>query len=360
MEKNVKITTIDTMDEFDRYFNFLSAREIKDTEENKRLKIQDKVNGEYIYRGVRSAEELVPTLVRDFVKYKGGEGEANIVDIEKYENSLLFEVERNGSYVLESVDSVFDYISTMGHYGLPTRLLDWTRAPDIALMFAVFAPKRGNEGSVEIGRMKFDFENYYYIFKLDIQKHIRLADIPCYLDNMVLRNRYVLYDIPYSIKYQLMLKTVKQLFDKDFPDEDRKELIKEIFLYTNSEYLFNSFYNKKEADGFDKRINKMARKFVNGNTILFIEPRYSSRRVASQRGLFQLPVNLDGNVIKEQIINNSQVLAIKKDLRMDIICKFEGRGVNYYNLMPDLQGTCVYAHSDVKNWFKIKNQEVKK
>lgn len=361
MRTQNEIIVIDDMEDFDdRYDEFLSVPVSEEEKDLDQLEVQNKVNKRYIYRGVSNAEQLVPTLVRSFKAYEGDVKRHNAKKIEMYENNLFFKAERNGSYALENVDSVFDFISTMRHYNLPTRLIDWTRDPDVALMFSVFSKKTKDIKPAEISGIEFDFENYYYIFKMNIKEHICLSDIPCCLDDVALKKRYVLYDMPYAVKYQLMLKTVKQLFDKDFPDEDRKELIKEIYLHTNSEYLFNSFYDKQEARGFDKRINKTARKFMKGNTILFIEPRYSNRRVASQRGLFQFPVNLNGNVIKKQIVENAQVLAINKNLRMNIISKLEGRGVNYYNLMPDLQGVCTYAHSDVENWFKIKNPEVKK
>ena len=60
------------------------------------------------------------------------------------ESSLVKEFRQNASYLLDKQPkSDFDWLFLMQHYGVPTRLLDWSESPLVGLYFAVaFEPRK--------------------------------------------------------------------------------------------------------------------------------------------------------------------------------------------------------------------------
>lgn len=101
-------------------------------------------NGRYIFRGYSHQSQLLPSIVRK-----------KLID---QEAALLFEFERSANQYLNTSNPV-DFMSYAQHYGLATRLLDFTYNPFIALYFALFTSK-GPNYTVE------DDKKYYYRSKI--------------------------------------------------------------------------------------------------------------------------------------------------------------------------------------------------
>lgn len=79
------------------------------------------------FRGHRSAEwDVVPTISRGY----DNSDERNFTN--RFRSRAGTRYEKFPEY-----DNVAAWLSLMQHYGLPTRLLDWTRSPLIALYFAL-------------------------------------------------------------------------------------------------------------------------------------------------------------------------------------------------------------------------------
>ncbi|PKG37106.1 FRG domain-containing protein [Psychromonas sp. Urea-02u-13] len=89
---------------------------------------------EYIYRGVSNkTHELIPSIGRNTEENTRG-------NISTVERDLLTEFKRLSNPILNSNDTPnteFDWLFLAQHYGLPTRLLDWSTNPLVALYFAV-------------------------------------------------------------------------------------------------------------------------------------------------------------------------------------------------------------------------------
>lgn len=93
------------------------------------------------YRGVgNSSYGLSPSIFRHPKK-------KTIEKIQKVEIELasVFE-QRSPPFVAQSFDSEWEKMFFMQHYGIPTRLLDWTESPFIALYFALSSCERSSQG----------------------------------------------------------------------------------------------------------------------------------------------------------------------------------------------------------------------
>lgn len=95
------------------------------------------------YRGVGKAKhDLVPSLFRHPTK-------KDVDSLHKLERDLAATFsQRSPPFVPQSFDDEWERMFYMQHYGIPTRLLDWSESPFVAMYFALTSCKRDDANNV--------------------------------------------------------------------------------------------------------------------------------------------------------------------------------------------------------------------
>lgn len=102
-------------------------------------------NSAYMYRGVSNTEyPLIPKVAREW--------HLSVGVLQMSEEFMLDEFRTRAIlYLQKRPKSILEWLSLAQHHGMPTRLLDWTRNPLVALYFSCRA-NRDNDGAVYFAR----------------------------------------------------------------------------------------------------------------------------------------------------------------------------------------------------------------
>lgn len=185
-------------------------------------------NKYFIYRGMSDANwRLIPSLMRKISEAKYGY---------TLEHDLAVEFSSEMPSLFQNADSNFEKISKMQHFGIPTRLLDFTLNPLIALYFACA------ERSRTAGRI---------VFTLDKLHHFDDHCVECV-------SSLYLYENCNNIKIDNLVRPHN---------------------ITVSDYLFGAYFQKSP---------------------LFVKPPYLDNRMQAQRSVFLLFYNHVRDLLAEK------------------------------------------------------------
>ena len=111
---------------------------------------------EYLFRGQPDDSDLIPKVAR-----------LSLPDVVATEQQLLADFRREAlPYLDRPITDPWEWLAVAQHHGLPTRLLDWSTNPLVALWFAVCEePRKGKHGIV-------------WAFKTPADSHVKPADEP--------------------------------------------------------------------------------------------------------------------------------------------------------------------------------------
>lgn len=274
------------------------------------------ISGQWVFRGYNTQEQLLPNVIR-----------RNVSDVE---DTLLFEFERYGAQYINASNPV-DFMSYAQHFGLSTRLLDFTYNPFVALYFALFSPKsNGNYRNPED-------KDYYYIRYASTNNNIMIHHIPYFNDGP-------LFEINSMAQRSMaLIETVEAMFSGQNISS---------FLFDSPEKMISAFFKSiamhTDINDMDAFVSDNKEKVANG-AILFIDPNQSNQRLVMQQGLFMFPYTLDEKKHLQVIENNTSLIKIKKDLRDELLAYLDTIGINAFRIMPDLPSVCEAVERKVKD-----------
>lgn len=91
-----------------------------------------------IFRGIVDPMQLRPGIVRSWERFCANHDGEPPADFDEYERGLFESFVRQAPVCTQlSPRDDWEWLALAQHYGLPTRLLDWTTNPLVALFFAV-------------------------------------------------------------------------------------------------------------------------------------------------------------------------------------------------------------------------------
>lgn len=257
------------------------------------------------FRGLTYDVELFPTVLRNLPDKVN-----NYTELREYENKMYEDYNRYSIQYLPYYESLADWIASAQHYGLKTRLLDWTYNPLVALFFAI-----NNEGN-------------------KVDSYILATDVKYTINEFFYFSETTDFEDVYTFKR--MWQIIKNLRWIDFHPAD---------------------LNCRDCpkDEIDKReFNAKVRR--DGN-MCFLETNDANPRIIAQEGFFQLcrfPLNDAHNTtveditkhMIEEIRNNAKyIYVIPKESKAELRKFLNEMNITTPKLFPDLASICRFINS---------------
>lgn len=268
--------------------------------------------------------DSVNAFITEYFKIDREEGYVLFVRGEKEEHeNFLPRVYQPGFSFIEHEDSIFkEAIATfpsemlaqkttveklilMQHYSFPTRLLDITRNPLVALFFACYT-EQDRDGAKDDGKV--------YVFKVP-EKEIKFCDS----DTVSIIANLCKHPASFSvggIKRDCTDPKERELFN------DENEII----------YLVNEI--REEKPYFEAQIN-----YADLNSVVCLHPRMNNPRIIRQDGYFFV-FGIDDEKRKPAKIQDEwqlRTITIPKEYKDDIMRQLDMLNINERFLFPDFQ-----------------------
>ncbi len=266
-----------------------------------------------VFRGYSIQDQLLPKLI----------SKKSV----PYESDLLYEFERYSSQYINAANPI-DFMSYAQHFGLSTRLLDFSYNPFVALYFATFMNKNNQAKNP-------DDNMYYYIIFTSLEENICIHEFPQKLASYAMRGQKV---TPFpaglngskSSDCERWSKWFSAYFNEDDPEPS----------LLSSRNVIGLSSEAKDQDAMKNKIKS--------KPILFFDPNQSNQRLVMQQGLFMYPYTLNREEHIRIVSQNSRLIKINKSLQNDIQVYLDKMGITAFRLMPDISSVCSAVEKLVK------------
>ncbi len=276
---------------------------------NKLLDIQLE-NENYVFRGISKLEQNNPSIKR-----VRGNREEGIFDLSHDEIGILYDFMHLGSpYFNKSLDTL-DYVAIAQHYDVPTRFIDWTFDPYVALYFAIVREKEPDDGLFRI----------YY------------TDIS---ENIVIRNVTDIQPLKkLSIGQLRPIEHFKRFIDTI--ENDQKsfvECIIDLAKFNKNNGIHDDYFRIDRIMNVDEMQYNYELKDLLTSKLIFFNAAQTNDRLIAQQGLFSISKSLRDNDPREEIENGSKCFefALTETGREKAIKYLEKMNYKQSRLFPEL------------------------
>lgn len=283
-----------------------------------------KIRESFVFRGISNFDQLKPKVLRE-----NSDINEEFIYIKKFEE--------NACMKLGQFNNPIDLAAAAQHYGVKTRLLDWSYSPYVATLFSLYDDNKGYYGLV-IKNSKFGV-----VLESLPEKNEKYLTLSQRYANMILNYEELIKvknKIPIDVCKRYARLSNKNFIDYIYDNGTDKKIILENDTKLNIQKIvefFMEIINKTNIifDEYEKRDKAitLTRKCLINDASIFIKTNFSNERLRNQRGLFEI-VNIK-NFNVENIFNNSELLLIPQNVRKEIIKYINNVGINYYTLMDD-------------------------
>lgn len=315
--------------------------------------IKNQLTSHSVYRGLTIDEQIFPTILRFFEKLlticKIGQLEL-FSNFQNYEWMTLKDYDKYSIQYLPYYDSCIDWLASAQHFGLPTRLVDWTFDPLVAIFFAINNFSL-NEDSIVLSTSYLPLTNADAWLKDNLTSETSRRTP---FNNNAIIKKLPVIDFGFSDEQfeNKRLKHLVNLFDElDISTEMQFKSITQSHIYFES-YSAKYLYALRENDSL-----------YNENSMIFVDTNNANPRIIAQKGLFQIaqfPQNKFETIesIKSYLVEVlkskvSSYYRIKKEDKIEILKVLKKLNVFKPRLFPDLQNICDYIKYNTLSEGKI-------
>lgn len=296
-----------------------------------------------IFRGQSdSSWELKPSIFRD--EFMGNESSfCHLIKLQNYEE-------------IEKCNSEFEKLTVMQHYSVPTRLLDWTSNPLVAMFFAIEEDKnKDKDGKIFILNPPEFFladslfnERVEILTNLDKNKTIENCLIDSNLHKKNIRDSFSKIISKQSTLEQIDFNN--QIEDKEFNFEYAYDLFSDTFNSNRqSSQLFNEVLKPSLLGAYKKQFSE----------ITFILPKINNSRLRAQSGLFSFHGNkIEGTtIIYDKMTSNNiaeytevyDEIIIKSENKEKLLKDLKSLNIHRGTLFPELENYTQFLRNTYRN-----------
>lgn len=284
------------------------------------------------YRGCSDASyKMLPGI------YRGAKGRSLV----KYEHDIVREAIASNVNQFVGLNSNFERLTLMQHYGFPTRLLDITENPLVALYFAVSETKK-KDGIVSVLTLPSKLIKHYdsdavsvlsaFSFMEPTKFETFEAELKANISNsslLALTKRIA------ANKQRRAVVTLSYFYGNNADSKGKQECIK---LLNNTQALDYIVYEiQKEKPRFRNLVDPSHF----DNSILCVKPMLNNQRIIAQQGAFLLYGIKNGDKLTPAEIETSNIKVssclIKKESKALILRELEVLGITRQRLFPEIE-----------------------